>query len=111
MRIRGVAADIAHDGELAVGGREAGAVHEGGDRVGQVDAIHEDIGLDDLGEGAALGRLVQVPLEDVGYAGLGAGVSCAPFLTEESAFVREERRCEERRGEKNSPPPTPPQRP
>jgi hypothetical protein len=100
VRIRGVAADIAHDAEFAVGGREAGAVHERRDGVRQVDAVDEDVGLDDLGEGAALGCLVQVPLEDVGDAGLGAGVYCAPLLTEESAFA--ERRCEERKGERST---------
>lgn len=50
--------DITDNAQLAVRAREALAVHERRDRVRQVDAVHEDVGLDDFGEGAALGGLV-----------------------------------------------------
>lgn len=40
----GVAGDVADDGEGAGGGGEGGGVDEGGDRVGEVDAVDEDLG-------------------------------------------------------------------
>lgn len=53
MRIVGVAGDIAHDGELAGGGGEGVFGYEGGDFLGEVDAVDEDVGFDDFFEGAA----------------------------------------------------------
>lgn len=65
--VGGVGRDVADDGQLAAGagGLERLHVHEVGDLGGQVDAVDEDVALGDLGEGPALGRLGDVPLEDV----------------------------------------------
>lgn len=68
MRVGGVAADVADDGEGAaggVGGGQGGGREEGRDGGGEVDAVDEDVALEDLREGPALGRLGQVPFEDV----------------------------------------------
>ena len=48
MRVCRVARDIADDGELARGRCEGLRVDEGWNLGGQVDAVDEDVGLDDL---------------------------------------------------------------
>lgn len=65
VRVGGVARDVADDGELALGRGERLLVKERRDRLGQVDAVDEDVGLDDFAERAALGRLRHVPLDDL----------------------------------------------
>lgn len=83
VRVGGVAADVADDAEVAAGALEALAVDKGRDGLGQVDAVDEDVRLDDLGVGpvARLG-LGQVPLLDLAAADLleqvdGAGAAAA----------------------------------
>ena len=66
-RIGGVTADIHNDGQPS---RLAGRVdlffcEERRDGRREVDAIDEDVDVEDLSEWAALGRLRQIPLEDV----------------------------------------------
>ena len=69
--VRGVAAHVADNAELAVGALEALAVDEGRDGLGKVDAVDEDVRLDDLGVRAvALLGLGQIPLLDLGAADL-----------------------------------------
>jgi hypothetical protein len=81
--IGGVAADVADDAELAGGRLQALAVDKGWDGLGEVDAVDEDVRLDDVGVGAlALLGLCEVPLLDVGAADLleqvdGAGAAAA----------------------------------
>lgn len=48
MGISSVTTDIAYDAQLAVGRLEALHVDERWDRLGEVDAVDEDVGLDDL---------------------------------------------------------------
>ena len=43
VRIRGVAADIADDAQLAVWRSKALLVDEGRDGLGEVDAVYEDV--------------------------------------------------------------------
>lgn len=78
VRVGGVTADVADDGEFAalLGRGEGFPVHERWDLFGQVDAVDEDVGFGDFVKGPALGRLRQVPLEDVFVrdAGLAAEV-------------------------------------
>ena len=45
VRVGSVAGDVAVDGELAVGGGEGFGGDEGGDRVREIDAVDEDVGL------------------------------------------------------------------
>ena len=52
VRVRRIATHIAHNAELAVGRLEALQVDEWWDWLGQVDAVDEDVGLDNLGVGA-----------------------------------------------------------
>ena len=66
MGVGGVAGDVADDAEVAFVAVVQGLlVDEGRDFFREVDAVDEDVGLDDLGEGAALGRFCQVPFQDV----------------------------------------------
>jgi len=54
VRVRGVARDVADDAQLAVGRGEGFRGDEGGDFGGEVDAVDEDVGLDDFLVGAWL---------------------------------------------------------
>jgi hypothetical protein len=66
VRVGGVAADVADDAELAAGALEARAVDKRRDGLGQVDAVDEDVRLDDLRvRPVALLGLGQVPLLDL----------------------------------------------
>jgi hypothetical protein len=63
VRVGGVAGDVADDAQAARLGGERLGVDEGGDLGGQVDAVDEDVRLDDLLVGAGLGRgFGEVPL-------------------------------------------------
>lgn len=67
MRVGGVAGDVADDAEAAGGGGEGLGVDEGRDLGGEVDAVDEDVGLDDLLVGAGLGGgFGEVPLLSMG---------------------------------------------
>ena len=69
--VRCVAANIADNAKLAVGALEALAVNKGRDGLGEVDAVDEDVRLDDLGVRAvALLGLGEIPLLDLGAADL-----------------------------------------
>lgn len=84
----GVAADVADDAELPVGRGQGLEGGEGGRRVGaEVDAVEEDVGLDDLGEGPAALGLGHVPLEDglLGDAGGDAALDGALAAAAEGA--------------------------
>lgn len=81
--VGGVAGDIADDAQLAGGALEAGAVDKGRDGLGQVDAVDENVRLDNL-RVRAVARLGlgQVPLLDLAAADLfeqvdGAGAAAA----------------------------------
>lgn len=66
-----VAAHIADYAQLAVGRLKALLADKGWDGFGEVDAVDEDVGLDDLGVRAiALLGLWQIPLLDLGAANL-----------------------------------------
>lgn len=65
MGVRRISRHIAHDAQLALGGLERVDVDKVRNLGGQVDAVDEDVALDDLLKGAALGRLRHVPLEDL----------------------------------------------
>lgn len=66
MRVRSIAANIAHDAELAVRRLEALDVDERRDRLGQVDTVDEYIGIDNLRVWAiAVFGLWQIPLLDL----------------------------------------------
>lgn len=68
VRVGGVAGDVADDAEAAgLGGQRLG-VDEGRDLGREVDAVNEDVGLDDLLVGA----------------GLGGGLGEVPFLARKS---------------------------
>lgn len=90
MGVGGVAGDVADDAELAGGRLQALAVDKGRDGLGEVDAVDEDVRLDDLGVGpAALLGLGEVPLLDVGAADLleqvdGAGAAAAEGAEDEA---------------------------
>ena len=74
----GVAAHIADDTKLALGRLQALLVDEWRDRLGEVDAVDEDVRLDDLGvRSVTLLGLGQVPLLDLGAANLLEKVDCA----------------------------------
>jgi hypothetical protein len=63
VRVGGVAGDVADDAQAARLGGERLGVDEGGDLGGQVDAVDEDVRLDDLLVGTGLGRgFGEVPL-------------------------------------------------
>jgi hypothetical protein len=63
VRVGGVAGDVADDAQAARLGGERLGVDEGRDLGGEVDAVDEDVGLDDLLVWAGLGRgFGQVPL-------------------------------------------------
>lgn len=69
--VGGVAADVADDAELAAGALEARAVDKRRDGLGQVDAVDEDVRLDDLRvRPVALLGLGQIPLLDLAAADL-----------------------------------------
>ena len=71
MRVGGVAADVAHNAELAVGRLEALDVDERRNGLRKINAVYEEIALDDLRVGtvAVLG-LRKIPLLDLGAADL-----------------------------------------
>lgn len=78
MRVRGVTAHVADDAQPAVGRLEALLVDERWDGLGEVDAVDEDVRLDDLGVRAvALFGLWQIPLFDLGTANLLEQIDCA----------------------------------
>lgn len=83
VRVRRIAANVANNAELAAGLCELLLVDEGRDGLGQIDAVDENVALDDLGVGAgALRRLGQIPLLDLAAADLleqvnGAGAAAA----------------------------------
>jgi hypothetical protein len=63
VRVGGVAGDVADDAQTARLGGERLGVDEGGDLGGEVDAVDEDVRLDDLLVWAGLGRgFGEVPL-------------------------------------------------
>ena len=67
VRVGGVAGDVADDAEAAGGGGEGLGVDEGRDLGGEVDAVDEDVGLDDFLVGAGLGGgFGEVPLLSMG---------------------------------------------
>lgn len=55
MRVRGVAGDVADDGEFAGRGGEGLGVDEGRNFGGEVDAVDEDVGVDYFRVGAGFG--------------------------------------------------------
>jgi len=61
----GISADIADDRQLAVWGIQALGINEVWNFGGQVDAVDEDIAVDDLLEWPTLGGLGHIPLDDV----------------------------------------------
>lgn len=66
MRIRSIAADIADNAQLPILALQALQVDEGGNGLAEVDAVYEDVALDDLRIGAgALRCLCQIPLLDL----------------------------------------------
>lgn len=69
--VGGVAADVADNAELAAGALEALAIDEGRDGLGEVNAVDEDVRLDDLGvRPVALLGLGKIPLLDLAAADL-----------------------------------------
>lgn len=71
MRVGSVAADIADDAQLAVGRLERFEVDKGRDGLGEVDAVDEEVALDDLGIRAfAVLGLGEIPLLNLGAADL-----------------------------------------
>ena len=83
MGVRCVAADVADDAQPAVGRLEALAVDKRRDGLGQVDAVDENVRLDNLWVRAvALLGLGEIPLFDLAAADLleqvnGAGAAAA----------------------------------
>lgn len=71
VRVCGVAADVADDAQLALGRLQALLVDERWNGLGEVDAVDEDVRLDDLGVwSVALLGLCEIPLLDLGAANL-----------------------------------------
>lgn len=60
-----VGADVANNGKVAARGRKRLGVDERRNGVGKIDAVDEDVGIDDLLEGATLLSLGHIPLDDV----------------------------------------------
>ena len=91
MRVCGVAANVTHDAQLTVGRLQALLADKRGDGLGEVDAVDEDVRLDDLRVGSmALLGLCQVPLEDLGAADLleqvdSAGATASQGTEDETA--------------------------
>ena len=84
--VGGVARDVADDTQAARLSRQRLGVDEGRDLGGEVDAVDEDIGLDDLLVRARLGGgLLDVPLDDVFKTGANAEVDSTTAATTESA--------------------------
>lgn len=83
--VSGVARDVADDAQAArLSGQRLG-VDEGRDLGGEVDAVHEDVRLDDLLVGARLGGgFLDIPLDDVFEAGADAEVDGSTAATTES---------------------------
>ena len=83
--VGGVAGDVADDAQAArIGGQRLG-IDEGRDLGGEVDAVDEDIGLDDLLVRSGLGGgLWEIPLEDVFKAGADAEVDGTTAAAAES---------------------------
>ena len=67
VRVRSVATDIDDNPQTSVLPRSSDLLlrHERGDRGTEIDAVDENISLQDLGERTALGRLIHVPLQNV----------------------------------------------
>lgn len=63
--VGGISADIADDRQRAAWGFQALVVNEVWNLGGQVDAVDEDIAVDDLLEWSTLGSLGHIPLDDV----------------------------------------------
>ena len=91
MGVGGVTADIAHNAELAVGRLEALDVDERRDGLGKVNAVYEEVALDDLRVGAiAVLGLGKIPLLDLGAADLlkeidGSAAAAAKSTQDERA--------------------------
>lgn len=86
VRVGGVAGDVADDAQAARLSGQRLSIDEGRDLGGEVDAVNEDIGLDDLLVGAGLGGgLLDVPLDDVFEAGADAKVDGSATAATESA--------------------------
>ena len=84
--VGGVARDVADNAQAARLSRQRLGVDEGRDLGGEVDAVDEDIGLDDLLVRARLGGgLLDVPLDDVFKTGANAEVDSTTAATTESA--------------------------
>jgi hypothetical protein len=63
--VGGVARNINNNGELAGRSSKGSSINEGGNRLRKVDAVDEDVGLDDLHERSSLGGLSHIPSDDV----------------------------------------------
>ena len=72
-RIGGITADVHDDGQPPRLARRVDLIvgEEGRDGRGEVDAVDKEIDVEDFLERTALGRLRQVPLEDVVSKGHG----------------------------------------
>ena len=64
VRVGDVAADVGDDGNLATLG-QALRVQKGRNGLHEIDAVHEDVRVQNLGEGASLGGLCHVPANDI----------------------------------------------
>lgn len=85
VRIGGVAGDVADNAQAARLSRQRLGVDEGRDLGGEVDAVDEDIRLDNLLVRTGLGGgLLNVPLDDVLEAGADAEVDSTTAATTES---------------------------
>lgn len=85
VRVGGVARDVADDAQATRLSRQRLGVDEGGDLGGEVDAVDEDVRLDDLLVWARLGGgLLDVPLDDVFETGADAEVDGSTAATTES---------------------------
>jgi hypothetical protein len=86
VRVGGVARDVADNAQAArLSGQRLG-VDEGRDLGGEVDAVDEDIRLDDLLVWAGLsGSLLDIPLDDILKARTDAKVNGTTTATTESA--------------------------
>lgn len=60
-----VGADVANNGKVAGRGGKSFGVDERRNGVGEVNAVHEDVGINDLLERTTLLGLGHIPLDDV----------------------------------------------
>jgi hypothetical protein len=85
VRVGGVARDIADNAQAARLSRQRLSVDEGRDLGGEVDAVDEDVRLNDLLVRARLGGgLLDIPLDDVFETGADAEVDGTTAATTES---------------------------